>query len=49
MAFPEVAPNRVGVFGGSQGGGLALGCAALEPRVKRVVSFYPFLCDYKRA
>jgi len=48
MDMPEVDANRVGVFGGSQGGGLSLACASLEPRVKRIVSQYPFLTDYKR-
>ena len=48
MSLPEVDPKRVGVTGGSQGGGLSLACAALEPRIKKAVSFYPFLCDYKR-
>jgi len=48
MGMPEVAASRVGVFGGSQGGGLSLACASLEPRVKLVVSQFPFLSDYKR-
>lgn len=48
MALPEVDETRVGVFGGSQGGGLTLACAALEPRVQRLAPMYPFLCDYKR-
>ncbi len=48
MAMPNVDPGRVGVTGGSQGGGLTLACAALEPRVKRVAPLFPFLTDYKR-
>ena len=48
MAMPDVDPARVGATGGSQGGGLALACAALEPRVKRAAPVFPFLCDYKR-
>lgn len=48
MAFDEVDENRVGAMGGSQGGALALACAALEPRVKQVHSVFPFLSDYKR-
>ena len=48
MAMPEVDQDRVGATGGSQGGGLALACAALEPRVRRVASVFPFLCDYRR-
>jgi cephalosporin-C deacetylase len=34
--------------GASQGGGLTIACASLEPRVERIVPWYPFLCDYKR-
>jgi Acetyl esterase (deacetylase) len=48
MALPEVDAGRVGAMGGSQGGALALVCASLEPRVKKVASLYPFLCDYQR-
>ncbi|HEV2474130.1 MAG TPA: acetylxylan esterase, partial [Chthonomonadales bacterium] len=48
MSFPEVDETRVGATGGSQGGGLTLACAALEPRIKRAAPVYPFLCDYLR-
>ncbi|GBC60982.1 acetylesterase [Desulfonema ishimotonii] len=48
MAMPEVDENRVSAIGRSQGGGLALACAALEPRIRRVAPTYPFLCDYRR-
>ncbi|MBP1997057.1 alpha/beta fold hydrolase [Paenibacillus eucommiae] len=48
MQLPEVDADRVGAMGGSQGGGLTLACAALEPRIKRLAPVYPFLCDYKR-
>ena len=48
MEMPEVDENRVGATGGSQGGGLTLACAALEPRVKKVAPVYPFLSDYQR-
>lgn len=48
MQLPEVDPNRVGATGWSQGGGLTLACAALEPRVRRLAPVYPFLCDYRR-
>lgn len=34
--------------GASQGGGLALACAALDADVVRVAPWYPFLCDYQR-
>ena len=45
---PEVDSSRVGCFGSSQGGALSLACASLEPRIKFVVSQYPFLCDFRR-
>ena len=48
MDMPEVDENRVGAMGGSQGGGLTLACASLEPRIKRAAPAFPFLCDYKR-
>ncbi|MBB6670786.1 alpha/beta fold hydrolase [Cohnella nanjingensis] len=48
MGMPEVDPDRVGVTGWSQGGGLTLACAALEPRLKKAAPVYPFLCDYRR-
>ncbi len=48
MNFPEVDAGRVGAMGGSQGGGLTLACAALEPRIKMAAAGVPFLCDYKR-
>lgn len=48
MGMPEVDPARVGATGGSQGGGLTVACAALEPRIKRAAPVFPFLSDYKR-
>jgi len=48
MEMPEVDATRVGATGGSQGGGLTLACAALEPRVKKAAPVFPFLCDYQR-
>ena len=48
MSFPEVDAARVGATGASQGGGLTLACAALEPRIARAAPVYPFLCDYQR-
>jgi cephalosporin-C deacetylase len=48
MQMPEVDETRVGATGGSQGGGLTLACAALEPRIKKAALVYPFLCDYQR-
>ncbi len=48
MAMPDVDATRVGATGGSQGGGLTVACAALEPRIKRAAPIFPFLSDYKR-
>ncbi|HLJ55225.1 MAG TPA: acetylxylan esterase [Chthonomonadaceae bacterium] len=48
MEMPEVDADRVGATGGSQGGGLTVACASLEPRIKRAAPVFPFLCDYQR-
>lgn len=48
MELPEVDEARIGATGWSQGGGLTLACAALEPRIKKAAPVYPFLSDYKR-
>jgi cephalosporin-C deacetylase len=48
MSFDEVDAGRIGTFGGSQGGALSIACAALVPEIKRCVSIFPFLSDYKR-
>ncbi len=48
LAMDNVDAARVMATGGSQGGGLTIACAALEPRVSRALAVYPFLSDYKR-
>jgi cephalosporin-C deacetylase len=48
MDMDDVDENRVGATGGSQGGGLTLACAALEPRIKLAAPIFPFLTDYLR-
>ncbi len=48
MDMPEVDMSRVGVMGGSQGGGLTIACAALEPRIAKAAPTFPFLSDYQR-
>lgn len=48
-ALPDIDPARVAVFGRSQGGGIALAVAGLDPRVRAVLSDVPFLCDFPRA
>lgn len=45
-SFPE--STDLYCMGGSQGGGLAIACAALEPKISRCVSVFPFLSDYQR-
>ena len=47
MAFDWVDENKVASFGISQGGALALACAALEPNIKQCAALYPFLGDFK--
>lgn len=42
-------PERVAVLGGSQGGGISLAVAGLDPRIKAVMPDVPFLCDFPRA
>jgi len=48
-ARPDVDAGRIAVTGISQGGGLALIVAALDARVRAVVSEVPFLCDIVRS
>lgn len=48
MVQKGVDGTRIGVTGGSQGGALSVAAAALEPRVKRCASCFPFLSDYRR-
>jgi len=48
MDLPDVDATRVGVTGASQGGALALVCAALEPRVRAAAPVFPFLSDFLR-
>jgi len=46
----SVDPDRIGVTGGSQGGGLSLAAAALAPgRVRCAAPHVAFLCHYQRA
>ena len=46
---PEVDMARLGVTGGSQGGGLSLAVSALDPRPKACMADIPYLCHYERA
>ncbi len=44
-----VDPTKVAVVGGSQGGGISLAAAALEPAVGAMMADVPYLCDFPRA
>ena len=48
MGLDYVDETRIGVTGGSQGGGLSIACAALVPEIKLCAPFYPYMSDYKR-
>jgi cephalosporin-C deacetylase len=44
-----VDTNRLAATGSSQGGGIALAAAGLEPSISVVMPDVPFLCHYRRA
>ncbi len=48
MNMDGIDGSRVYARGGSQGGGLTIACAALEPRIKRAAVMFPFLSDFRR-
>lgn len=48
MELDYVDETRVGVTGGSQGGGLSIACAALVPSIRLCAPLYPYMSDYKR-
>jgi cephalosporin-C deacetylase len=43
----DVDGDRIAVWGGSQGGGLAFATAALDQRVDLCIADIPWLCDWK--
>jgi cephalosporin-C deacetylase len=45
----EIDPDRIVVTGGSQGGGISVAVAGLDPRVAALMPDVPFLCDFPRA
>lgn len=49
LSHPAIDSERVAVSGGSQGGGIALAVAGLEPKVKVAMPDVPFLCHFRRA
>jgi cephalosporin-C deacetylase len=48
-AHPAVDGARIAVTGGSQGGGITIAAAALDPGVAAAMPDVPFLCGYRRA
>jgi cephalosporin-C deacetylase len=50
LTHPMVDGNRIGVTGGSQGGGISLAVSGLlGDKVKIAMADVPFLCNFKRA
>ena len=47
-SLPGINGAAMAAMGGSQGGALAVVCAALDPGMIALASAYPFLCDYRR-
>ncbi|WP_344784661.1 acetylxylan esterase [Microbacterium kribbense] len=47
--FDFVDAGRVSVTGGSQGGGITLAAAALNPHVRTAMPDVPFLCHFRRS
>jgi cephalosporin-C deacetylase len=45
----EIDPDRITVTGGSQGGGIAIAVAGLDPAVWAAMPDVPYLCDFPRA
>jgi cephalosporin-C deacetylase len=48
-AHTAIDASRIAVTGGSQGGGISIAAAALDPTVQAVLPDVPFLCGYRRA
>lgn len=44
---PDVDPERIGIMGTSQGGGIALSVAGIDSRLKACVAHVPFFCDMR--
>lgn len=48
-SHPEIDPAQIVVTGGSQGGGITIAAAGLDPSVIAAMPDVPFLCHYRRA
>lgn len=49
LACPEVDPQRIGVTGSSQGGGLTITTAAMRPEIRAAAAGAPYLCGFMDA
>ena len=49
LSREDIDKDRIAIVGSSQGGGIALAVASLDPRIKAVVAHVPFLCDVRQA
>ena len=49
LSCPEVDPERIGVTGSSQGGGLTITTAAMRPEIRAAAAGAPYLCGYMDA
>jgi cephalosporin-C deacetylase len=48
-SHPEIDAAQIAVTGGSQGGGITIAAAGLDPYVVAAMPDVPFLCHYRRA
>lgn len=48
MSRKDVDPDRIAIWGGSQGGGLSFATAMLDQRIDLCIADIPFLCDLSR-
>ncbi len=46
LSRPEVDPDRIGVTGSSQGGGLTITTAAMRPEIRAAAAGAPYLCGF---
>jgi cephalosporin-C deacetylase len=46
LSRPEIDPERIGVTGSSQGGGLTITTAAMRPEIRAAAAGAPYLCGY---